>query len=251
LITDDTEPAWNDPSAEDAYFNPPLNDPPPHNGSGKQPPPQGNHGRDYSSLFDAPDMASFVAEPRTAVARDYEQRAKSLLKTLMVNSLVRENYADAATYLYYGPATANAAGYLAAADDKAKRLMDMVTSPANPYVLFGLAIAPLLAQLGRNHEVELAKLPEMRRRSRAQRKAAKTARRDQPQAEAQVKIKIPFLRKEIPVRINLKRVLPNALNGFRAQTTEPQNLVNTVFSDEKLIKELRKQGIGVRFQNAE
>jgi hypothetical protein len=239
-MTADPETAWDNIDPDPEWFDP---DTP--SSSGYQERPHDN----YRSLFDAPNLTDFVKEPRGKDAREYESKARAFLKTAVVNALGREQYADAATYLYYGPGLASATGQLASADDRAKKILDFVTSPANPYVLFAFAAAPMVTQLLRNHEVELGKLPEARRRGRAQRKAAKAARVAEPQAQATIKIKIPFLRKEIPVRINVKRILPRALDGFRAQTTEPETLVNRVFSDPALIKELKKQGFHVGYRD--
>ena len=188
-----------------------------------------------TSFFDSPNFADFVKKARTANARDYEKRVASLVKTIAFARMQSTGgLPDAAALIYHGQNFASAAGMLADADKHAAKMIDIITSPENPYVAFAIAGLPLVAQLMRNHEAQLEKLPSRVKMTRAQRKALKAAN-PRPSAE----ITIPIIKKKLKVKIPFKL----NLGILRTQSTDPGTLVNTVFSDDKVRRELRKQGI--------
>lgn len=192
---------------------------------------------DWSQLFSAPDLSQFVRKPKTEVSREYERKTQALLKAGLVTAVNAQQFPDAAAFLYHGPGIAAAAGTLAEADERARRAIDLITSPANPYAMFLMSALPLFAQLMRNHETEIKQTRETRR---AQRKARKAG--DLPPPDAQARIKLPFGR-SIPVRFRFKFSASKLLSGFRTQTQPPEKLAYMVFADEKVVNELRKQGI--------
>ena len=190
-----------------------------------------------TSFFEAPDFADFIKKPRSAAARDYEKRTASLLKTVAFARMQSPGgLPDAATLIYHGPKFASAAGMLAAEDKHAAKMIDLITSPENPYVMFAIAGIPLVAQLLRNHEAELAEARKHVKMTRAQRKAA-AAGKPKPVAE----ITIPVIKKKIKVKLPFRI----KFEFFRGQSVEPAAIVNSVFSDPRVRRELRKQGINI------
>jgi hypothetical protein len=192
---------------------------------------------DWSELFSAPDLSQFVKRPKTDVAREYERKAAAMLKAGLVTSVNAQQFPDAAAFLYHGPGVAAAVGTLAEADERARRAIDLIATPANPYSMFVMAALPLVAQLIRNHEPEIKQTRETRR---AQRKARKSG--ELPPPEGQARIKLPF-GWSVPIRFRFKFNAGKLLAGFRTQTQPPEKLAYMVFADEKVVNELRKQGI--------
>jgi len=196
----------------------------------------------YDALFDAPNFSSIVKGRRPANARHYETKVKAGLKSVTIAALRTGDLADAATILHHGPGFAAATGDLCAANDKAKAIVDMITAPDSPYVTFVFAALPFISQLLRNHEQELSQIP-------VSRKARKAAKRERAQVEDTRKIAtlhIPFLRREIKVRVGLRvNPLRNLGRGLRMSTQPPENLISVVFSDPALITALEKQGIQI------
>jgi hypothetical protein len=196
---------------------------------------------DYGALFDAPDFSSMVRGRRAAGAREYETKVKSVLKSGAVAALRAGNLPDAATILHFGPGFSAAAGDLAAVNDPAKRAIDLITAPDNPFVTFALVALPFVGQLFRNHEETFRQIPEVRRMARRERKMAAAAEDTRKNLE----LKLPFgrvIRFRVGLRLNsLKRL--RLL--FHLPTREPQDLVTQVFSDEKLIAALDRQGIRI------
>jgi hypothetical protein len=195
---------------------------------------------DYGALFDAPDFSSMVRGRRSAGAKEYETKVKSVLKSGTIAALRAGNLADAATILHFGPGFSAAAGDLAAVNDSAKRAIDLITAPDNPFVTFALVALPFVGQLFRNHEETFRQIPELRRMSRrARREAAAEGTRKN------LEIKLPFgrvIRLRVGLRLNsLKRL--RLL--FHLPTREPEDLVSQVFSDQKLIAALERQGIRI------
>lgn len=226
----------NEGQPESDWFTP---EPPPV--SDDWPPSGDTAGKpDLHSLFDAPDLASFVKAPKTATAKEYEQRVRALLKAGIIGAINNKDLPDAATLIYHGPSFAAAAGYLADADDRAKHTIDMLTTPGNPYALFIMATLPMISQLFRNHERQLRTAPEVFR-SRKQRKAARKAENaNQPKVE----IKLPFGRS---IKLGLRARFPigRIFANMRGQTQDPDELTYRVFSDPKVVSELRKQGVPI------
>jgi len=171
----------------------------------------------------------------TSVSREYEARTNSVLKSLMLSSLNAGDFPDAAAIIHYGPQFAKATGGLADANDYARRAIDILTSPSNPVAVFALATIPLIAQVMRNHEQQLAEVPATFRERRRERKAAKAMGTGKHKAPPRFTIKIG--KRAIPIyfRIRLSG-MSKLFAGFRAQTQEPVSLASRVFSDPDLIK---------------
>ncbi len=225
-MTDDTDSRLD--TEEEAWFNP--------NGDRWADPQSSNS---YSAIFDAPDYSSFVKQPKTATSREYELKARSMIKSGVMFSLQHGNAADAAAFLHYGPNLASAAGHFADSSEHARKMIDMITAPDNPTVIFALAALTLTSQLLRNRESLLAQLPEERKLARAQRKAERANEKATP---PRLSVRVPFTRKQIPIRFRFRFSFTGML---RSQTKDPNQLVQDVFTDENLVKELAKQNIRV------
>lgn len=191
-----------------------------------------------ASLLDAPDLATFIKKPKTATAREYERKTSSLLKACMIGTLHQGQYADAATFLKYGPGFAAAAGELADQNETAQQLIDFIASPANPWAMFIMAALPMVAQLTRNREPDII----TRKEKRSQRNAS-----IEP-----VQMKIPFRKKPVNMRIKFrlkipspKKMMRNVWLNMRSQTYEPQAFAVNVFSNPHVRNALAKQGIDV------
>lgn len=197
----------------------------------------------FDSLFNAPDLATFVKLPATATSREYEQRLKALLKAGVIGSLNAGNLADAAALLWHGPGFAAAGGQLAEADERAKKAIDLLTTPSNPYGMFLITVIPLVAQLARNHENQIKQAPENFRNRKERRAQAKAQRATQPA----VNVKLPF-GKAIKLRFAMKFPVGKMFAGFKGQTQDPNAIAFRVFSDPKVVTALQKQG--VQFQTA-
>jgi hypothetical protein len=194
------------------------------------------------SILEAPNYAKLIQRPQTAVATEYTRKVNSLLKSAVFGCLRMGDLPDAAAILHYGPDFSQAAGHLADQDERAKKVLDMVTAPGSPYVVFAEVAVALIAQLARNHQTELQELPQKRRDRRRARREAQQA----GLVEANGGINIPLINKRIPVSFRFRTTLVKGLfNGFRSQTAQPTDLVHRVFQDEALRKALEKQGIRI------
>ena len=194
-------------------------------------------------ILDAPDYSTFVKITRTTRSREYERKINSVLKTGFFVALQNGQLPDAATILDKGPSFSLAAGNLADHDERAARIVDMLTAPDNPYVVFAITAIGLVGQLARNHEDVLQNVPQAVRQSRRERKARKAAGTDNGH---RVQIHLPFGRTvSLALRFRF-RSLRNVTKLFRLQTQDPIAIVTRVFSDEKLRKALEKQGIVIR-----
>lgn len=214
------------------YFNP--------GGSNGDSPPEDGASYAYDALFSAPDYSVLIKGRRSVGARDYETKAKSVMKSLAIGSLRNGQFADSATFFRYGPGLSAATGDVCAVNDRAKKIVDMVTAPDNPYVALGMIAFPMIVQLMRNHEKQLEMIPEARKEARKRRKE----RKQEEDKRKTATVHIPFMRREIKIRVGLR------LNPFRnsrvallASSKPPQQIVNEVFADEKLLAALAKQGI--------
>jgi len=198
---------------------------------------------DYDALIDAPDYSTLVKGTRSRTAREYELKVKSILKAGAMGSLRHGNLPDAATFFRHGPALSAAAGDMADVSDQTRRAIDMLTAPDNPYVMFAVAALPMIAQLWRNHQPQIEQLQATRRQMRKYRKEHPEEFQRPEDKRKNVELTLPFGRK-VSFRVGLKR---NPLKGLRfaihTQTRDPGELVTMVFSDEKLVAALRKQGI--------
>lgn len=196
----------------------------------------------FEGIFNAPNYSDFAKVRVTAVSREYEARTNSILKALFVGSLNAGDFPDAAAIVHYGPQFAKATGNIADSNDYARKAIDILTSPSNPVVVFALAAIPLIGQIMRNHEQQLAEVPATWRERRRERKAARAAGIERPKAPPRFTIKIGKRAIPIYLRIRLSG-LSKLVSGFKAQTQEPNSLASRVFSDPDLIKVLEKQGI--------
>lgn len=193
---------------------------------------------DLTELFKAPDLAAFIKKPRTAVAKEYEDRTKAVLKAGLIGAINAGQLADAATLIEHGPGFASAAGYLADADERTRKVIDFISAPANPYAMFLMTALPLVSQLTRNHERELAAAPEVFRTRKQRREARKAERAAQPKAQ----IHLPF-GKTLTIGLKARFPVGKMFAAFRTQTTSPEDITVKVFSDPAVVRELRKQGV--------
>jgi hypothetical protein len=196
----------------------------------------------YDALFSAPDYSVLIKGRRSAGAREYETKVKSVMKSLAVGSLRNGQVADSATFFRFGPGFSSATGDVCAVNDRAKKIVDMVTAPDNPYVALGMIAVPMIVQLMRNHEKQLDMIPEVRKEAKRRRKE----RRQEEDKRRTATVHIPFMRREIKIRVGLRF---NPFKGTRmalwASSKPPQELVQQVFSDQKLRDALAKQGIEI------
>lgn len=210
----------------------------------EEPTPNGHHADDeeaphWQAIFSAPNYADLIRTRQSARAREYRDRTNSLLKAGLIGAINSGEFTDAATILRHGPAFATATGQLADSNDRAAALIDMITSPASPVAMFVLAAIPLVSQLFRNHEAQLANIPEAREQAKRTKKSIRLARKAE---EPRFTIKI--LKWHIPVHWHPKRPnLSKLFKGFRSQTVDPGALAADVFTDRDVIKALEKMGI--------
>jgi len=205
-------------------------------------PADNGHADHDNVILTAPDFATFVKGNRTPNAKAYERKVQSALKTTFYGALKNQNLPDAATVLYYGPGFAQAAGDLADKDERVARGIDMLTAPDNPYVAFTIAAIGIAGQLIRNHQDTLSAIPEAVKEGRRERRARKAA--ETPHKPVQVKL--PFGRTlNIGLRFRFRSLRKLGLL-IKLRSHEPSQLVAEVFSDEKLLKTLAKEGIVIR-----
>jgi len=222
----------------DMTADPEAGAPPPYSGNGQ---PEDDTPT-WQAIFSAPNYADLIKTRSTAKSREYRDKANSVLKAFLIGSINAGDYPDAAAILRHGPAFSNATGSLADSSDRAAAIIDMITSPANPVAMFVLTAVPLMAQIFRNHEKQLERVPEARRQAKRQRKAMRAARKSE-----EPRFTIKLFRWNIPVRWHPKRVdVRKLFAGFRSQTLEPMALAEDVFTDHDVIKALEKMGILVR-----
>lgn len=204
------------------------------------PPPQNGNGPDYTYLFAAPDLAKFVKPSASNTAREYEKKTAALLKAGMVGAINAGQFPDAATLIYHGPGFSTAVGQLADADERAKKVIDFLTTPANPYAMFLVTAIPMITQLLRNHETEVS----AGKQAFATRKERKTAKKAEREARPKLKINLPFGR-TLTLGIRARFPVGKILASFRSQTTDPKDLTINVFSDPKVTEYLRKSGVNL------
>jgi hypothetical protein len=198
---------------------------------------------DYSQLFDAPSYSEFIKTAPSSHARSYERRVQSMMKAGMVMSLNNHQYPDAATFLKHGPGFAKAAGNLAAVDAKAAAIVDMLTAPDSPYVMFAMVALPFVGQLVRNHQVEVKEAASTFRERRAERKQARlmgTTTKTKPEP---VTVHLGKLKFKLPFRLRLKLPFTSAFKALLAPTQYPDEIAAEVFNDPSVVKALHKMGI--------
>ena len=199
---------------------------------------------DFSDLFSAPNYADFIRTKPNSNAQKYEVRVASLMKAGLMASINAENYPDAATFLKHGPRFSKAAGNLAAESPQFAAMVDMLTAPESPVVMFALAAIPLFGQLWRNHQSEVEQAASTFRQRRAQAKAERKAGVKQPTTVKPLKVKLFKREWTVPIKVRVK--FPNPMRFFKAflaPTVDPRRLTYEVLGDPKVQAELRKMGI--------
>jgi hypothetical protein len=172
-------------------------------------------------VADSDTLAEFIKRPKTAVAREYEKKTAAALNSVFRGTAGNPaTVVDAATILVFGDGFSAAAGELAQEDERARRVLDFLTTPSNPWIAFAMVAIPMAAQLMRNHEAELEDLPPVKK---------------------VIGIKIPFSKKAISIPLRIKPRLPKRL---RSQTSEPAAML-AVFEHPDVKRALKKRGITV------
>lgn len=200
---------------------------------------------DFDIIIGAPDFTTLIKRPQSANAKDYTKKIGSALKAVAIGSIQAHNFPDAATILWHGPGAATALGTLCDEEERVAKMVDMLTSPSNPWTACALAMMPLVSQLVRNHEKEIQQLPSRWRMGREARQARREAKQDQPKAPARFHIRIG--KRTIPIRV--KAHIPfvsTFIAGARGQTQEPNVIAAKVFMDPNVLKSLEKLGIVFR-----
>jgi len=204
---------------------------------------------DYSQLFDAPNYSDFIKTKPNSNAQKYEKRVQGMMKAGLIMSINNQNWPDAATFLKHGPGFAKAAGNLAAEDERAAQLIEMLTAPSSPYVTFAMVAIPLIAQLTRNHTAEFKEAGQTWRERRAEKKQEKLSggRVKTPP----IVVRLGKRRITIPIRIRVR--MPNikgVFKAFLAPTQHPQHIAMEVFSDPAVRTALHKLGVYPREDDA-
>jgi len=203
---------------------------------------------DFNLILGAPDFAELFKKSKNQTVRDYERKAASAFKAVAVGSMQAGNWADAATFLWHGPGAATAIGQIADASPRAKQMIDMLTAPDSPWLVFAVTMLPLTAQILRNHEKDIQEIPahwNMSRKARAHRKELRKETEDPP------RFIIKLWRWHIPVRYKMRfRPWKTFASGVRSQTQEPNILAAKVFTDPALLSALDKIGVKIHTEAA-
>jgi hypothetical protein len=198
---------------------------------------------DYSSLFDAPSYSDFIRIAPNSKARSYEKRVQSMMKAGLVMSLNNKQWPDAATFLKHGPGFARAAGNLAAEDARAARIVDMLTAPDSPYIMFVMVAIPMIAQLTRNHQPDIQEAASTLKQRRRERKQAKLSGAKPLRVNPPITIHLFKREFKIPVRFRLHFNPKNIFKAFLAPTQYPDEIAAEVFNDPNVVKALHKLGL--------
>lgn len=162
-----------------------------------------------------PDLSLIDSKPRGAKAKKYEKKVAGLFSVgVKVTIAHPRTLADSAALLMYGPNIAEKAGDLAASNERAAALIDMITDQTeNPATALIVASIPLALQVIRNHEPQL-----------------ETKERGIPVGRGRrIKFRIPF---------RLGKRMKNV-------TRPPDVIAHEVFSNEKVQEALARQGINI------
>lgn len=166
---------------------------------------------------EAPNTDFMGKKARKAGALKYQKKASNLLTFATILSVQRPNYvADGAAIVMTGKKLAVATGDLAAEDERVAGFLDMLDEGIqNPYLAFMIAAAPLAMQLVRNHEPMLEPKPR--------------------------KIGFWKFKVKIPIHLGLK------LGILRNATAAPDQLLEHVFTDPKVVKKFQEMEVPVAF----
>jgi hypothetical protein len=101
---------------------------------------------------------------------------------------------------------------------------------------------PMISQLARNHQGDIAKVAETRKDRKATRKQEKLAG---VKKESAPPITVHLGRRAItiPIRFRIKFPVKKIFSGFLAPTQHPQEIAAEVFNDEAVVKALHKMGL--------
>lgn len=208
---------------------------------------------DYSYLFDAPNYSEFIKRKTTATSRVYEDKARMFLKAALIGSINSGNLPDAATIIKHGPGFCASTGALAEDNKYVAGLMDILTSPTGSATLFFLSALPFASQIWRNHEAAFTQdVPARWRQGKAERKARKAAGESKEPRKPTFTLKIPFIKKGIPVYLRTNFPVGKAIiTYFKGTSAPPENIVYEVFSDKKVTEALHKMGVDIRIGTSE
>lgn len=194
--------------------------------------PEGPPDQEFEFLDE--QLAGFLTERNAGKALQYEKKVKSLINAgFQIRVQQPTGLSDAAAFIAFGGPFARAAGKLGAHDETAAKVIDALTVPANPYLMFAYTALPLIAQLVRNHQQQIDQIPTTFRQRRAARKANGPG--------PKVYLTVPGTRVKIRIPFRVKMGLGFITN----QAVDPDALTQGVFSNPKVQKELAKRGIRV------
>jgi hypothetical protein len=209
----------------------------------------------YDAIFNAPDYAEIMGKKQTGKSRTYERKVQSVEKALVIGSIKRNNFPDAAAILKHGPSFARAVGDASAQNDKIAGYVDMLTAPDNPTVVLAITGLAFLGQILRNHEPEIEKVRDTVKvgwkRRREMRKSGTRVVDERPPV-ATTTFKLPFRKKPVTLKWRVRiPVLGIFTKGIFGSAVSPEVLTHSVFSDPDVQRALEKQGIilGVRDPN--
>jgi hypothetical protein len=181
------------------------------------------------------DIGEFIKRPKTAIAREYERKARAILNFGMKATIDKPKYvADAATIIAYGDKLASAAGEVSEDSEWVRKAIDMITSPDLPALAFALVAIPFASQIIRNHTQERQFAVSLDSSSRKEKRAARKAAR---QAKPSIKLKLWKWQIRVPMKIDL--------SFLTSQSVEPKALCEGVFSNPDIVKALKKRGINI------
>ena len=195
----------------------------------------------WEAIVNAPDYASLIASRQSRRGKQYEQKTNSVLKAAAFTCINAGDFKDAAAIFHYGPPFSYATGQFADSNETARRVIDLVTSPESPAVMFAITALTLTTQLLRNHEETIKQMPVKGREARRRRKAMSTARQAEPP-----RFSIGVGRWKIPIRFRARIKWSNITGLFRVQTQDPEDLMYRVFTDDSVMAALKKQGFTIK-----
>jgi hypothetical protein len=188
----------------------------------------------WAVILDAPEVTSFLKKTETPRAKEYRDKVNSVLNTALQFRLGSPNgLADVSAILQRGPAAALRAGALADESKEFRKALDVITAPDNPAVMFALTAIPLVMQILRNHEGEMAQARDARA---AKKKLTPDERKAAKQARPRVEFKALGRTWKLPFAFKFKMG-----NALRMNTVPPDYLVSTVIGDPKIRAELTKR----------
>lgn len=205
-------------------------------------PPYETNGSEPSFKFIDADIGEFIKRPKTAIAREYEKKTEAALNSVM--RFLAQNpktVPDAAAIIAYGDNFASAVGEVAEVNRRTRQMIDLILSPESPWLALAIAGIPMFTQLLRNHEAAIQSVPNAykNRPTKEQRKVARAeAKANRP------KVTLRLFKREIRITVPFRL----KFNFIMSQTVEPESLAKAVFSNEQVVKALKKRGIDVAYK---